>query len=106
MIYYVDEGRKELPDVMLQRVLGEAICKTLRNVDGAKMQVAVHDRAVDVLEEIYHILEREWIEDGDCIEQILAVYYREFGCLTLRHRDHVQRIYDLALGIKDEEKDG
>lgn len=104
MTYFVDQQSEKLGSAMLQRALGKEICELLWRMDAGKLQADIHDQAVDLLVEIYHILKDETIADGDCVEQILAVYYREFGSLTLRHKDHLQRIIQLSKNSK--EKDG
>lgn len=88
------DGR--LSSTVIHAALGRQICRFLEDMSVATIDTAAHDKAVLLLDEIYCVLDDERIDDDDCIERILAIYYREFARLTLRHKNRLRRIVQLS----------
>lgn len=96
MMCFIEEGWKELSDVMIQQQVYLEICNTLRRIDTNKLQGTVHDHAIKLLEEIYHVLENSAIDDRTCLDQILAIYYHEFDCIPQQRKDRLKHIFALS----------
>ncbi len=104
MVNRIENGPKELVDVMIQHQVYLEIYNTLQRIDPNRLQGTVHDRAIRLLEDIFHILDDKELDNEACIDRILALYYHEFECFPISRKDRCKVV--LSLSNKGKEKDG
>lgn len=90
------EWPKSVRETMYHNLIAEKVCEYLQELDQEAFCRVLDSRAVRTLEDIWTALGDDTLDDGQCIDRILAVFYRDYKKLSLRHKD---RMADITHGL-------
>lgn len=81
---------KDVVTSLFYTAIGKTIVSYANKLTKERIGEGMHDIAVQMLEEIYEVLENEELEDPDCVEKIEGILEIYFHRLEVRSSRHIE----------------